>query len=149
MPASSTARKEHPPMRHHLAPPALFALLCLACSGAKPPGGGETRESLHDKDLGVLEEVVAILESVKDEATLNAARPRLNGLVKRHKEIRQQADNLPWHTQKQQAAMQQRFGARQQALKAKLTAEMRRVRFLGVPGDVATYGQMEEFGRDF
>jgi hypothetical protein len=144
---------------------AAFVVLAVACSSywskstSSSPSGGDSgggtpstktpREALLDKDLGVLEEVISTLVTVKDQASLVAPRPKLNELVKKHNDIKQDAKKLGAPTQQEKDAMLKYYGDRQAAGKKKLTTEMGRVLGLGSPEAQAVYGQMVEFGRDF
>jgi hypothetical protein len=144
---------------------AAFAVLAVACSsywskstssyssggdsGGGPTTGKSPREALLDKDIGVLEDVTSTLGTVKDQPSLVAARPKLNELVKKHDDIKQEAQKLGAPTQQEKDAMLKYYGDRQAAGKKKLMTEMRRVLGLGSPEAQAVYGQMVEFGRDF
>jgi hypothetical protein len=151
-------------MRKTIANGSLFvlAVLAVACSGNlnfTPPtsssstttnggnlGSNTPREALFEKDIGVVEDIVSTLSSIKDQASMNTARPKLNTLLQKHKEIKQDADKLGVPSAQEKDAMKRKFGDRYTKAKNSLISEMNRVLQLG-GGDI--YKQMAELNQDF
>ena len=141
----------------------VVAALALACSGSfnvttpSNSGRGNTgivnlgastpREKLLEKDIGVLEDVVSALSNIKTQNDLNAAMPRLNELLDKHKNINEEAAKLGPPTKQEKDEMVRKFGDRIKADKGKLAAEM--VRVNQIPGAADLYRRLAEFNQGF
>jgi hypothetical protein len=137
----------------------VFVACTVACSGnvgftPPPPGAGGVnmsgstpREALLEKDIAVLEEASATLTNIKDAASLNMARPKLNDLMQKHKDINQDAAKLGLPTPQEKDAMVRKYGDRIKMAKGNLTREM--VRVNQIPGGGDVYRQMVELGQAF
>src|ERR1700677_4762117 len=102
----------------------VFVACTIACSGnigftppPASPGGGilgsnTPREALLDKDLGVIEEIIVTLKTMKDQTSVNNARPKLNDLLKKHADIQLEAQKMGQPTPAEKDAMKSKFGAR-------------------------------------
>jgi hypothetical protein len=151
-------------MHKTLAIGALFVLaaLAVACSGnvrftAPPPAPGTTgssnlgastpRETLLEKDIGVLEDVASTLSNIKNQNELNTAMPKLNDLLQKHKDINQEAQKLGAPTAQEKDAMARKYGDRIKTAKDKLTLEM--VRVNQIPGAGDLYRRLAEFRQAF
>ncbi len=103
----------------------VLAVLAVACSGnvrfTAPPAPGTTtgssglgastpRETLLEKDIGVLEDVGSTLSNIKNPNDLNAAMPKLNELLQKHKDINQEAQKLGAPTAQEKDAMRSKYG---------------------------------------
>lgn len=104
----------------------IFAYGVLFVAGS---GCGDSRESLADETMSVMEEMVATLQGVKDEASAKAAKPKLEDLAKRFDDINQRESKLPAPTDEQTKALIEKHGSKMDELSRKLQGEMLRIAF--------------------
>jgi len=146
-------------MRKMIAIPSLFLLAAIAaaCSGkmsfnttpsgatttgSNNQGGGSSRESLTEQDLAVVEDIVAALTPINNQNDLNAAQPKLLGLIQKHKDIKEEEKKLGPATAQEQDALRRKYGDRAKAAKVRLSQEM--VRISRLPNAQELYHQLAE-----
>ena len=67
--------------------------------------------SFGEGAVPTVQSFVATLTGVKDQPSLNSARPKLDGLLKQHSDIKQQASKLGPPTDQEKDAMAKKFGS--------------------------------------
>jgi hypothetical protein len=101
----------------------MFALMLV------PGCGGDTHDSLAAESVDVMKKLVAALEGVKDEATARSAKPTLESLASKMKDIDQRQTKLGTPTDAEIKAMGDKYGKEMEALQPKLVAAMMRMQF--------------------
>lgn len=99
--------------------------LLLAGNGC----GGDTHESLAAESMPVMRDMVATLETVKDEASAKAAKPKLEAIAKKMKAIDERRRKLPAPTEADIKAMLEKHGDEMEKLQEKMIAVMLPIQF--------------------
>lgn len=94
-------------LRHSFFATIVFSL-CLVTGCDKAP----THESIAEDSVSLMEEMAAILPTVKDEASANAAKPKLKALAEKAKALKAEEEKLSKLTNEQQAALLKKHEAR-------------------------------------
>ena len=102
-----------------LAVSALF--VCGGCD-SKP-----THESVMKDSIAKLKEVVTILESVKDESSAQAAKPKLQAISTQLKGLKTKSDQLGKPTADEEKRLREKYEPEVKELTPKLMSEMMRV----------------------
>jgi hypothetical protein len=79
-------------------------------------GGSDTRESLADDTMKVMDKYAAALGSVTDEASAKAAGEKIDALVPRMKKLSERSSALGKPTADQNAAMEKKYKPRLQKM---------------------------------
>ena len=85
----------------------LAALVVVAGCESAP-----THDSVMESTVSAMEEMVAVCRTVQDEASANAAKPKLQALSGRLKGLREQADQLGKTSADKDAAIKTKYEAR-------------------------------------
>ena len=103
---------------------AVFALLGLVVGGceSKP-----THESVMKDMLGKMKEFVATLEGVKDEASAEAAKPKLQALSKEMKELQATASKMPKASAEEEKRLREKYEPELKELMPKMMAAGMRI----------------------
>ena len=107
----------------HLACAVLFMFLCSGC------GGGDTHDSLTAASLGAMKELVTTLESMKDEASANAAKPKLKSLAEQMNGLNERQAKLKAPTEAEAKAIDEKYGKEMEDLQMRLTQSLMRIQF--------------------
>src|SRR5262245_48741767 len=86
-----------------------------------PGCGGDTHESLADESMPVMKDMVATLETVKDEAPAKPAKPKLQSNEAKRKDLKARRNKLPAPTEAQTKAMMDKHGKDMEQIMMKLT----------------------------
>jgi hypothetical protein len=101
----------------------LISLCCVGC------GGGDTHESLAGEAKGVMKEMVAVLDNVKDEASAKAAQPQLKTLAEKMNDINARQAKLPAPSDADVKAMDDKHGKEMEEIGRKFQAHAMRIAF--------------------
>ena len=102
---------------------AVMAML-LVCSGC-----GDSREAVAEDGMANMKELVATLDTVKDEASAKAAKPKLEKLVKQMNEIKERQTKLGDPTEAEMKSLMEKHGDEMEALQKKMVTVMMRIQF--------------------
>lgn len=102
--------------------PTLMLLGGAGCSG-------DSRESLAADSMSTMKEMVATLETVKDQASAKAAKPKLTSLAQEMNSLQQRQAKLPAPSEEETKALMTKQGKEREELLQKLMAEIRRTQF--------------------
>lgn len=91
------------------------ALTCVAAMLLLVAGCGDSPESVMDDTLATMNDMAAVLETVKDEATAKSAASKLEGLVEKMKSLKERADKMEKPSKEKEAELEK-------AYKEKMTA---------------------------
>lgn len=97
-------------------------LMLIVCSGC----GGDTPDKVANDTVTVMEDVVAVMEGVKDEASAKAAAGKFRALGDKIKEIQARQDKLGL-TASQKAELKKKHEAKMDAVMTKLLNEGMRI----------------------
>jgi hypothetical protein len=103
---------------------ALTSLCCVGCGG-----GGDTHESLAGEGKGVMKQMVAVLDTVKDEASAKAAQPQLKTLAEKMNDINARQTKLPAPTEADVKTMDEKHGKEMEELGHQFQAHAMRIAF--------------------
>ena len=92
-------------------------------------GGGDSHESLAVEGQGVLKQMVAVLDTVKDEASAKAAKPQLKALSAKLNDINARQAKLPAPTEAEIKAMDEKHGKETEEIGHKFQAQAMRITF--------------------
>jgi hypothetical protein len=112
-------------MKKLLALPVLVALLSTGCAS-------DDAESLIKQSIAALDETAQALTTVKDEASAQAAAPRLRALAERRKKIEERMVAVKTPPPAEQAELQKKYSARLTEVTTQLMQQA--VRVGSVPG---------------
>jgi cytochrome c556 len=99
----------------------LSAVVLSGCD-SKP-----THESVMKDMVGKMKELVAVLEGVKDEASAESAKPKLQALSKEMKELEVTASKLPKASDEEEKRLREKYQPELEAIQPKLGAQMIRI----------------------
>ena len=106
----------------------LVAVVMLCC--ALGPGcGGDTFESLADSGVATLKQLVAVFDTIKDEASAKSAKPKLKSLFEEMNRLNERQAKLPEPTEAQVEAVGKKHGKEMEELQMKLASHMMRISF--------------------
>ena len=109
--------------RHRsLAVACLTALFLVAGCDSAP-----THDSLMKDSLSTMEEMVAVMKTVKDEASANAAKPKLQALAEKMKKMKEQADKMEKPSAEKEAALKKEYEPRLQKVMGEMLGETMRI----------------------
>jgi hypothetical protein len=91
--------------------------------------GGDTHESLAASSVTTLKELVATFETVKDQATAKAAKPKLKTLMEQMNKINERQAKLEAPTEDEIKSMDKKYGKEMEELQHKFAGEMLRIAF--------------------
>ena len=100
--------------------------LCCWSGGC---GGGDSHESLAVEGQGVLKQMVAVLDTVKDEASAKAAKPELKSLSEKLNDINARQAKLPAPTEAEIKAVDEKHGKEMEEIGHKFQAHAMRITF--------------------
>jgi hypothetical protein len=118
-----------------------WCLFLLGCGGKS--ANASAGDALMAQQLGLLQEATAVLKTINDPASLDAARPKLDQIVQRHQALLAQDRTLQPPTKQEADALRQKYAEPYKTAKQQLAVEMARV--LQMPGGGPIYKQMAEF----
>ena len=101
----------------------IAALAMLSITGC----GGDTHESLTNEGMSTMKEFVATLDTVKDESSAKAAKPKLKKLMEQLKEINAKQVKLPAPTEAEVKAMGEKYGKEMDELQQKMAGAMMKI----------------------
>jgi hypothetical protein len=121
-------------MKKTLALPVLVALLAVGCAS-------DDAESLVKQTITAMDETTQAMATVKDEASAQAAVPRLRALAERRKKIEEKMATVKTPPPAEQAELQKKYAARLAEVTTSLMQEAMRVST--VPGGKAALEAMD------
>jgi hypothetical protein len=121
-------------MKKTLALPVLVALLAMGCAS-------DDAESLVKQTITAMDETTQAMATVKDEASAQAAVPRLRALAERRKKIEEKMATVKTPPPAEQAELQKKYAARLNEVTTGLMQEAMRVST--VPGGKAALEAMD------
>jgi hypothetical protein len=130
----------------------VLAALAAACFGGSLALNQKDIQAHVDatnKDLDIVDEVLPILETVKDEASAKAAKPKLDALLKKHRELLKANESLPRLSPKEYNAYFGKTHYRQDAAEKKLREQKGRDIFLNIPSGGVIKRIIDEFVNAF
>ena len=92
-------------------------------------GGGDTHESLAVEAQSAMKQMVAVLDTVKDEASAKSAKPQLKTLVEKLNDINARQAKLPDPTEAEITATDKRIGKEMEEIGLKFQAHALRINF--------------------
>lgn len=101
---------------------ALFALVLVAGCDSAP-----THDSVMEESVSSMEEMVAIMKTIKDKPSAEAAKPKLEALGDRMKELKAEADKLGKPSKEKEAELKKKYDDRMQKVFAELMGEGMRI----------------------
>ena len=107
----------------------LVSLLAILTLGVCPGCGGDSHESLAADSMTTMKELVATLESIKDEASAKAAKSKLVSLTQQMNKINERQAKLPAPGEAELKAMTSKYGKEMEELQPKMVAAMMRIQF--------------------
>lgn len=110
-------------MKHTVALCVIIMFLCI------PGCGGDTQESLADESMPIMRDMVATLETVKDEASAKAAKPKLEAIAKKMKSLEERRAKLPMPTEADMKAIFDKHGKEMEELQKKMVTVMLAIQF--------------------
>jgi len=114
---------------------ALIALACAAC--------GDSHEKVMEDQLDLMEEMVAALEGITDQASADRATAQIKDLEPRRKELEARMAKLGTPTEEQQNAFKEKHGERLQKIFQRFMALM--MKSQQYPELQKVLGDMNEF----
>jgi hypothetical protein len=102
------------------------ASLSLICTGC---GGGDSHESLAGESLTTMKDLVATFETVKDEETAKAAKPKLKSLSDKMNALNERQAKLPAMTEADVNAIDKKYGKEMEEVQLKLASNVMRLGF--------------------
>jgi peptidoglycan hydrolase CwlO-like protein len=100
---------------------AVVALALIGCDSKSP------REKLGVKMIDTMQEYVDVLKTVKDESSLNAAKPKIQDINKRMEAMGNEIDKLGSQTAEEEKAMKEKYGDKMKAVVTDMGNEMMRI----------------------
>jgi hypothetical protein len=100
----------------------VVAALCL-CNGC----GGDTHESLAGEAISTQKDLLATLETVKDQETAKAAKSKLQALATKMKDIEARQTKLGTPNEAQFKAIGDKYGKEMEEVQTKMVGVMMRV----------------------
>ena len=101
----------------------MFALLVVG-SGCK-----DTHAKLADESMPIMRDMVATIETIKDEATAKSAKPKLEAIAKKMKSLEERRNKLPAPTEAEFKAMLEKHGKEMEELQMKMVQRMLAIQF--------------------
>jgi hypothetical protein len=99
-----------------------LVLLTSGCGRGTP-----THESLTQDMIGMMNEQADVLAAVKDEASANAAKPKLEALAEKAKAMKQAADKLGEPVKEVEEQLRKKFEPEMQKVAQRVMSEMMRI----------------------
>lgn len=109
-------------MKHVLT---MALVLMLGLAG----GCGDSHESLATEARSTMEQMLSVLEGVKDEASAIKAKPTLKKLAEHLNDINARQSKLPTPTEAQVKANLEKHGKEAEALQQRFVSQMMRIGF--------------------
>jgi len=122
----------------------LVAAVALPCSLSGC--GGDTRSSLMKQLVATVNEVADTLATIKDQASAEAAKPKLKALGERYRDIDKRGKALKEPTPEEKTALEKEYAEPLKSAYGRLLSEMLRVAF--VPGGKEALQEMGEIKRN-
>ncbi len=113
--------------RSTLALSVLLALMMLA-----PTGCESKREKAQDKMIGLMDEYADILSGIKSNTDFVDAKPKLERLGAKMKDLANEVKDLPKPTDEETKALQKKFEARSEKTGKRVQSELERLAKIGV-----------------
>lgn len=104
---------------------ALASLLLVLVPGC----GGDTHQSLVDESMPLMREMAATVTTIKDEATAKAAKPKLEVIASKMKDLKARRDKLPAPTEAEMKASIDKYGKEMEELQKKMIGSMMAIQF--------------------
>jgi len=123
-------------MKRAVAPVLVLFLCCAGC--------GDTHESLTKEYRSTMSKVIVVLQGVKDEASAQAAKPKLKALAQQLNDIQSRMAKLPAPTDAQIKSTADKYAQDMQELQSKLMAEVMRIGL-----DPKLRGALDDLDQDF
>jgi hypothetical protein len=98
-------------------------VLCVSSGCDSKP----THESVLKDSIAKLKEVATILEGVTDEASAQAAKPKLQAISTQLKELKTKMDQLPKPSADEEKRLKEKYEPQMKEMMPKLMAQMMRV----------------------
>lgn len=109
-------------MKHVLALTAVLMLFVVA-------GCGDSRESLAEESMSTMKDMVDTLETVKDEASAKAAKPKLQSIADKMKDIEKRQREIGMPNEKEMKELGAKYGKEMEEIQKKLMGQMMRIAF--------------------
>lgn len=97
-------------------------MLLMLCTGC-----GDSHESLAAESVSAMKELIAAMDTVKDEASATSAKPRLKSIMERLNDINARQAKLPMMTEPQMKAIEAAHGKEMEELQEKMVGHMMRI----------------------
>jgi hypothetical protein len=111
-------------MKRLLARASALMSVIIVCSGC-----GDSRESLTEEGMSTMREMVVVLDTVKDDASAKAAKPKLQALSAKMEDIGQRQNKLGAPSDAEIKVMVEKHGKEMDELGRKLSGHMLRITF--------------------
>jgi hypothetical protein len=111
-------------------------------------GGGASHESAAREIVGILEEVIAALDSVRDANTARQAATRIDALSGRIEALAERVRNLPKITKSEDERLQQKYGAQLASLTIRLKNSSERAT-MNSQNDITLLQSLLRMGQNF
>jgi hypothetical protein len=110
-------------MRTHAVFCALMVSALLLCGGCNKP----THDSLMQDAIAKMKELNTVLAGITDEASANAAKPKLQAIDADMKKIKDQDDKLPKMTADEKKALETKYAKDMEAVSGDLFGNLMRI----------------------
>ena len=107
----------------------LLPVLSTLMLGVLPGCFSDSHESLAAESMTTMKELTTTLETVKDQASAKAAKPKLTSLAEKMKKLNERQAKLPAPSEAEQKAMVSKHGKEMEDLQQKMMAVMMRIQF--------------------
>lgn len=98
--------------------------LCFVAAGC-----GDSHEKVAADSIPVLRDMAATIETIKDEASAKAAKPKLEAIAKKMKSLKERRNKLPAPTEADIKAMLEKYGDEMEAIQRRMLAGMMTIQF--------------------
>ena len=107
----------------------LLPLVLLPALAMCPGCGGDSHDRVMADSVSTMRDLVATLETVKDQGSAKAAKAKLTSLGQQMKAIQDRQSKLPTPSQEAMKPLLEKYGKEMQSLQQKLIAAMMRIQF--------------------
>ena len=102
---------------------ATVLITCALLAGC----GGDSHEAVMDDMIAQMNKVTAVLKTVKDEASAEAAKPKLEAIGKDMKKLKERADKLGDPAKEKEEALKTKYEEKMKEAMTGLMQEMMRI----------------------
>lgn len=105
----------------------LFSVVLVTMLLVGPGCGGDTHQSLAASAVSTMKDFVDTLDNVKDEASAQSNKSKLQSLATKMKDINQRQEKLPKPTADEMKAMGDKYGPQMEDLQKRVMGDMFRI----------------------